>query len=333
MANILKIKRSDNANGNAPTALARGELAYHEVTDILYIGSGTETNGEAANQPIVAGPLNVMPLPTANVSLNSKRLTNLAAPVSITDAANKQYVDDHVQGLDVKESVRAATTTVMPSGFPNSYGGSTSGGQNVIDGVTLADGDRVLIKSQTSNDAANAANGIYTYTDTSKGFARATDFDENDEVTANAFVFVEEGTVNADSGFVLTTNDTITIGSTAIQFTQFSGAGQIIAGDGIDKSGNTISVDLKNNGGLEINGGEIQVDLTHSGIGSQGDLPVAAGGTGVSTFTSNGILYGNGASAIQVTAAGANNALLYSNNGTPAFTTSPTGLTIDCGTF
>jgi len=273
MANILKIKRSDNANGNAPTALARGELAYHEVTDILYIGSGTETGGEAANQPVVAGPLNLMPAPTANVSLNSKRLTNLAAPVSITDAANKQYVDDHVQGLDVKESVRVATTTVMPSGFPNSYGGSTSGGQNVIDGVTLADGDRVLVKSQASNDAADAANGIYTYTDTTKGFSRSTDFNENDEVTANAFVFVEEGTVNADNGFVLTTNNTITIGSTAIQFTQFSGAGQIVAGNGISKSGNTLNAALTTNGGLEIHNTQMRVNLGASSI--NGTLPTS----------------------------------------------------------
>ena len=275
MSNTIKIKRSTGSSAPNPN-LRQGEMAYAEGSKALYIGAGTEgsaPNFSASSMHIIGGAINNLIAPTGSLSMNSQKITNLADPTSITDAANKRYVDSHVQGLDVKESVRVATTTVMPSGFPNSYGGSTSGGQNVIDGVTLADGDRVLVKSQASNDAADAANGIYTYADSSKGFSRATDFDENDEVTANAFVFVEEGTTNADNGFVLTTNNAITIGSTAIQFTQFSGAGQIVAGNGISKSGNTLNAALTTNGGLEIHNTQMRVNLGASSI--NGTLPTS----------------------------------------------------------
>ena len=95
---------------------------------------------------------------------------------------------------------------------------------------------------------------------------RATDFDADAEITANAFCFVEEGTTNGDAGFTLTTNEAITLDSTALTFTQFSGAGQLTAGDGIQKSGNTLSADLKANGGLVIESQEIAVDLSASSI-------------------------------------------------------------------
>ena len=74
MANVIKIKRSDGSS--APSSVAKGELAYAEGSKVLYIGAGTETAGAAANQPVVAGPLNLMPVPTANGDLNSKRITN-----------------------------------------------------------------------------------------------------------------------------------------------------------------------------------------------------------------------------------------------------------------
>ena len=110
---------------------------------------------------------------------------------------------------------------------------------DTIDGVTLADGDRVLVKDQSTG----SQNGIYT---AGASPARATDADADAEVTAGLFVFVEEGTANSDNGYVLSTDGTITVGSTALTFTQFSGAGQIVAGDALSKSGNTLNVNDDN---------------------------------------------------------------------------------------
>ena len=171
----------------------------------------------------------------SDLSLNSQKITNLAAPVASTDAATKAYVDSEVsaavQGLSAKDAVRVATTAsgTLASAFAN--------GQS-IDGVTLATGDRILIKDQSTG----SENGIYTV-NASGAPTRAVDFDANAEVAKGAYVFVEEGTANADAGFVLTTDGAITLGATSLTFTQFSGAGQITAGSGLSKSGNTLSVD------------------------------------------------------------------------------------------
>jgi hypothetical protein len=169
---------------------------------------------------------------SSSLSLNSQKITNLAAPTAASDAATKSYVDSAVQGLSAKDSVRVATTAngALASAYAN--------GQ-IVDGVTLSTGDRILIKDQT----AGAENGIYTVNE-SGAPTRAIDFDSNAEVEKGAFVFVEEGTSNANAGFVLTTDGSVTLGTTALSFTQFSGAGDITAGDGLVKSGNTLSVDI-----------------------------------------------------------------------------------------
>ena len=122
---------------------------------------------------------------------------------------------------------------------------------DTIDGVTLANGDRVLVKDQSTG----SENGIYT---AGASPARAADANADSEVTAGMFVFVEEGTANADNGYVLTTNDTITLDSTSLTFTQFSGAGQIIAGDAISKSGNTLNVN-DDNITLEVNSDNLRI--------------------------------------------------------------------------
>ncbi len=163
--------------------------------------------------------------PTGSLALNGQRITNLADPTSAQDAATKSYVDASAQGLDVKQSVRASTTTNI-----------TLSGTQTIDGVALAVGDRVLVKNQSTA----SQNGIYVVA--SGSWTRATDADANNEVNPGLFAFVEEGNTLADSGWVLTTDAPITLGSTGLSFTQFTGAGQVVAGAGLTKSGNQLDV-------------------------------------------------------------------------------------------
>lgn len=169
-------------------------------------------------------------VPTADVAWGGFKITGLGDPAAAQDAATKAYVDATAQGLDIKASVRAATTAAgtLATSFAN--------GQ-VIDGVTLATGNRILIKNQ----AAGAENGIYTV-NASGAPTRATDADTSAEVTSGMFIFVEEGTVNDNTGWALTTNNPITLGTTALVFTQFSGAGAYTAGTGMSQTGTTFNV-------------------------------------------------------------------------------------------
>ena len=213
---------------------------------------------------VQANRLDEMANPTSDVDLNSQKITNLADPVNATDAVNKQYADALTNGLDIKDSCLVATTANI-----------TLSGTQTIDGVSVSAGKRVLVKDQSTG----SENGIYVCA--AGSWSRSTDADGNDEVTAGLFTFIEQGSVNGDAGFVLTTDDPITVGTTALAFTQFSGAGSVSAGDGLTKSGNTLSADLKSNGGVVIESGELAVDLAASSI--TGTLAVSDGGTGATS--------------------------------------------------
>lgn len=192
--------------------------------------------------------LDQLAVPTANVSLNSWNLTNLADPVNAQDAATKAYVDAARQGLDAKDSVRVATTANV------ALTGATT---TTIDGVTLAAGNRILVKNQTTG----SENGIYVFA--TGAWSRATDADTSAKVSSGLFVFVEEGTVNSDSGWVLTTDGVITIGTTSLSFAQFSGAGQITAGMGLTKTGNTIDVGTASSSRIVVNADNIDLALVN----------------------------------------------------------------------
>jgi hypothetical protein len=148
-------------------------------------------------------------------------------PTDPAHAATKGYVDAARSGLDVKASVRAATTA------PINLASDLEAGDTLDTNVTLVAGDRVLVKDQSTA----SENGIYVV-QASGAAVRATDFDDNAEVSPGAFTFVEEGTLNADSGWVLTTNGTINVGVTGLTWALFSVAGSIFAGDGLTKTGN-----------------------------------------------------------------------------------------------
>ena len=155
-------------------------------------------------------------------------INNLPAPVAPGDVATKAYTDAVAIGLDVKQHARAGSTGVNLA----------LTGIVVIDGVVLAAGDRVLIKDQT----IASQNGIYSVS--AGAWARTPDASSTATVSEGMFVFVAEGPINAGGGWVLTTPSPITVGTTSLAFAQFSGAGEILAGVGIVKTGNTLSVNV-----------------------------------------------------------------------------------------
>jgi hypothetical protein len=258
----------------------------------------------------------------ATVSTLVKRDANgnikVATPTDDAHAATKGYVDAARQGLDVKRSVRVATTVSVNITTELEVG-------DVVDGVTLVAGNRILVKNQS-----NARdNGIYVV-ETLGMPTRAPDANnapDTGTVSGGTFTFVEEGSVNADSGWVVSSNGSIDIGQDPMNWVQFSGAGQITAGDGLTKSGNTINV-VGTADRITANADSIDIASTYVGQSSITTLgtvttgtwdattvAVTAGGTGVESFTDNGIVYGNGTSALDVTAAGTQYQVLQAGSG------------------
>lgn len=271
------------------------------ATTAFVIGQASAVNGAALGTAAVgtslryarADHVHAMPThsqvgaPTADVGWGNFKLTNLADPTNPQDAATKFYVDAARTGLDVKASVRAASTATVTVTY-NATGGTSTRGQitaapNTLDGVTLAANDRILLKNQSTG----AQNGIWVVSTLGTGangvWDRATDFDADAEVTAGAFTFVEEGTANADSGWVLATNNPITIGGasgTALTFNQFSGASSGVSSFSAGTTGFTPST------------------ATTGAVTLAGTLAAANGGTGVSnssTITVGGNLSTGGA--------------------------------------
>jgi hypothetical protein len=256
------------------TTLTSTPLTAGDVTITLPNQTGTVI--------LSTNTVNSLTAPTAEFSMNSQKITNLATPTGDNDAATKGYVDAARSGLDVKASVRVATTESID------LSGDLS--DLVVDGVTLNNLDRLLVKSQVNG----SENGIYVYSSAPAALLRAADADSSAEVTAGMFTFVSEGTVNADSGWVLTTNDTITLGTTSLNFAQFSGAGQITAGNGLTKTGNTIDA-VGTADRITVNADSIDIASTYSGqdsittvgtvvfgVWEASDVGVAHGGTGAS---------------------------------------------------
>ena len=213
----------------------------------------------------------------------------VATPTDAAHIATKGYVDAARQGLDVKQSVRVATIS------PINLAEDLEAG-DLIDGVTLVAGDRVLVKNQSTA----IENGIYVAV-SSGAASRSSDANgtaDTGELMPGTFTFVEEGAVNSDKGFVVSTNGTITIGATAIAWTQFSGAGSFEAGDGLSQSGNTINVNVVSDR-TAIVGDAVDIASTYvgqssittlgtitTGVWNGTDVAVADGGTGASDAAS-----------------------------------------------
>ena len=293
-------------------------------------GTAATVTGAAQTAITSVGTLNGLAIAgSQTITMGSNRVTNVTDPTSAQDAATKAYVDAVKTGLDVKDSVVAASTGngTLSSAYTNG---------DTLDGVTLATNDRILLKDQSTG----SENGIYTV-NSSGAPTRATDFDANAEVTSGAFTFVTEGTVNGDSGFVLTTNDDITVGTTAMTWAQFSGAGQITAGAGLAKSGNTLSVGVDDSS-IEINSDALRVkasgvtnamlagsiDLTAKVTGT---LPIGNGGTGLTAAAKGTVIVANSANTLSALDGGGSNDSILAY--TASSDTIAWATTVDGGTF
>lgn len=241
---------TDHAAGTASTVLGTN-VGGTNIVEIVYSDSTT-----------VAGEL---PIRDANGDL----LVPLT-PTTAAAAASKSYVDSVAQGLDVKESVRAAT--IAPVDFANELEDG-----DTIDGVLLSTGDRILVKNQ---GGTNLEKGIWIV-QASGAPIRSSDFDTGDEV-ASSFTFVEEGTVQADTGWVVTNDQGSDIVDTdEIFWTQFSGAGAFTAGVGIDITGTVVSV-LEDNSGSGESGLDVAVAGVRISTGAAGDGLTGGGGDALS---------------------------------------------------
>ena len=183
---------------------------------------GNPTHDAAAHSTI---PLTALAVPTTSLNLNNQKIINQLDPTNPQDGATKNYVDLTTQGLDAKQSVKAASAGTN----------LTLSGTQTVDGIALVAGDRCLVKDQTTQ----SANGIYVVA--AGAWARSTDMDAWAEVPS-AYTWVEQGTVNADTGWVCTADQGGTLGTTNITWTQFSGSGAISAGAGLTKTGSTIDL-------------------------------------------------------------------------------------------
>ena len=290
-SDVLRVKAGGITNTMLAGSIANGKLANDGITigdtDTSLGGtitalSGLTTasidnitlDGNSITTTNSNGDLNLTPNGTGTIVVPSDYTSR--SGYTAQSLTPKSYVDSVANGLDVKASVRVATTANLVATYHNGNGTLTANanGAIVIDGVTLTTNDRILVKNQTTA----AQNGFYKVTTTGGGSAayvltRTPDADAASELNPGAFTFVEEGTANQDNGFVMSTNGAITLGSTVITFEQFSGAGQISAGAALVKNGNTIDVQTDGTS-IEISGDAIRVKALGIGYGMlAGSIP------------------------------------------------------------
>ncbi len=344
-----KLSNSAVTIGSTSTALGATSTAIAGLTQL------TVDNIDVNGNTITSSSGDIILSAASDIDANSNVIKNVATPTADSHATNKGYVDGLVNGLDVKESVSVATTANLGYTYSNGAGTLTNGSNGVIslDGIALTANMRVLVKDQT--DAKQ--NGIYKVTTAgAEGAAlvltRADDANTAAEFTGGTFTFVEQGSTQQENGYVFSHNGTPTFGTTLLTVSQFSGAGQITAGEGLTKSGNVINVI----GGTTIDADTDAIHVNSSGTANQillsagtvgneatygqlplgdsnsvsGTLAVANGGSGATTFTDHGLLVGSGTSAFTALAAGTAGQFLISggSGADPSYTS-----TIDAGTF
>ena len=270
-----------NANLSGSAAISNANLANPTTTlgsSVLTLGATTTDIAGLTSLVVDDITINAQTISTTasnkDINLSPHGTGTVIVPSGYEDRAgfttqslaNKAYVDQVAQGLDTKPSTRVATTANLSATYNNGTAGvgatlTNSGSQAAIaiDGVTLSASDRVLVKDQTTA----AQNGIYVVTTIGSGSAnwvltRATPEDQPAELSGGAFVFVEEGTANGDNGYVFTHTGNPTFGTTALDVAQFSGAGQVVAGAALSKTGNTLNTEVDDSS-IEVNSDALRV--------------------------------------------------------------------------
>ena len=232
--------------GTTTVALGASNTDIAGVTSLIV--DNITIDGNDISTTNTNGDLTISPNGTGTITVPS----NYEERAGFTDNSltNKKYVDTVAQGLDIKDAVRVGTTANLTATYSNGSSGvgatltnSSTQAALVIDGITMVVNDRVMVKDQTTT----LQNGLYKVTNIGSGstnwiLTRTPDGDESTEVNGGSFFFVQEGTTNGDNGYVTTNDGNPTIGTDAITFEQFSGAGQVTAGSGLSKSGNIIDV-------------------------------------------------------------------------------------------
>lgn len=214
----------------------------------------------------------------AGIAMGGFGISNLADPTNPQDAVTLSYLQGYQNGLDWKPSVRLATDAALPANTASGSGvGKTltadANGALTVDGVAVAVSDRIMVK----NEATGADNGIYVVTQTGDGsnpyiLTRATDADQDAEVTAGLIAIVAEGSVNADTAWFITTNDPIVVDTTAITFEEFPISTAVTAGAGLLKTGNQIDIELDTDAdaqGAGADGGSSGLEFDVTGVSGQ----------------------------------------------------------------
>jgi hypothetical protein len=259
---------------------------------------GTPVHDNTAHSTI---NLSALAVPTSDVSFSSYKITNLATPVSASDAANKQYVDDVAQGLNIHAASYAATTANLNATYSNGTSGvgatlTNAGTQAAFstDGVSPSINARILVKNQTDT----TQNGIYTLTTVGSGsvnwvLTRATDFDSAVEIAGGDFTFVDAGTTLANTGWVQV-DEVTTVGTDPIVFQQFSGAGTYTASNGVQLVASNFS-------GVVVAGGGLTVGASGFDIDAAVVVKKYAASVGDGTATSYTVTHNLGTRDVQVT--------------------------------
>lgn len=305
------IQNLTNSNLSGSAGITNANLEYSSVTvgsTAISLGASSTTlagltqvdvnnvriTGNTISATNSNGNLNLNSNGTGTVVVNNVRITGLADPTNPQDAATKNYVDTIAQGLHTHAPVQAATTQSLAliTGGSVTYNNGTAGvgatltlgvALTVVDGYTVGNGDRLLIK----NEATTSTNGVYTWATGGTVLTRATDFNTTSSIAGGDFLFVVNGVVNGDTGWVETEKTTV-IGTSGILFQQFSSAGSYEAGTGLALNGNIFSIATGYVGQSSIT----TLGTITTGVWNGTTIDRGHGGTGITSYSAYDIVYG-----------------------------------------